>query len=193
MPNSQWVLSGLYRWAKFGWNLICYACRILSLENTRWQAIGRLRENMRSLTEPEVHNVSKRRQRRTEPWLQATCTKIEVRPCGFWVMRADKQTNRQTPTDILVTILSGRYRLAKFGLNLAFCACILSPLRNTHDVPCIRGRSSPNEKLHLFDFLICKTLTEITNAVPCNKHVAIERKLWKFQRYRPCVVWVGGC
>jgi len=53
--------------------------------------IGPLCENMNSSTKPEVHNVSQRRHR-TEPRLQATCTKIgEVRPFGFQVMRADRQ------------------------------------------------------------------------------------------------------
>ena len=29
--NSRWVIAGLYRWAKFGGNLIgCYVCRIVS-------------------------------------------------------------------------------------------------------------------------------------------------------------------
>ena len=46
---------------------------------------------------PEVHNVSQRRHRRTEPRPQTTCTKIgDVRRCGFRVMRADRQTDEQT-------------------------------------------------------------------------------------------------
>jgi len=62
---------------------------------------------MTSSTKPEVLSVSQRRQRRTEPRPHATCTKLcEVRPCGFWDMRADRQTDRQTKqTDILITIL----------------------------------------------------------------------------------------
>jgi len=27
---SRWVLAGVYRWAKFSWNLGCYACSVLS-------------------------------------------------------------------------------------------------------------------------------------------------------------------
>ena len=65
-------------------------------------------ENITSSIKPEVHNLSQRRQTRTKPRTQATCTKIgEVRPCGFRDMQADRQTDRQTnnkQTDILVTI-----------------------------------------------------------------------------------------
>jgi len=53
-----------------------------------------------------IRNVSQRRQRRTEPRPQATCTK-HVMKFGRVVSklseRTDKQTNRQT--DILITIL----------------------------------------------------------------------------------------
>ena len=55
-----------------------------------------------SSAKPEVHNVSQRRQRKTEPWqLQATCianlVKFEVWTCGFETRsRTDKQTDRQT-------------------------------------------------------------------------------------------------
>jgi len=46
---------------------------------------------------PEVHNISQLHQRRTKLWSPATCTKIgKVRPCGFRVMRADRQTHKQT-------------------------------------------------------------------------------------------------
>jgi len=53
---------------------------------------------------PEVHNVSQRRQRRTEQHAQKLG---EARPCGFWVMRVDRQTDKQTnkQTYILITIL----------------------------------------------------------------------------------------
>jgi len=57
---------------------------------------------------PEVHYVSQHHQRRTEPRLQATSIKCrEVRPCGFRVMPADTQTNRQR--DILIAILRSWY------------------------------------------------------------------------------------
>ena len=44
----------------------------------RLRATGPLCENMTSSTKPEGHNILQRRQRRTEEWLQVTCTKIEV-------------------------------------------------------------------------------------------------------------------
>jgi len=48
---------------------------------------------MTSSTKPEVHNVSQRRQRKTDTRPQATCTKKfgEVQTCtvGFRVMRVD--------------------------------------------------------------------------------------------------------
>jgi len=52
--------------------------------------------NVTSSTKPEVHNVAQRCRRRNE-------ARVEVRPCGFPDIRADRQTNR--PTDILITIL----------------------------------------------------------------------------------------
>jgi len=63
---------------------------------------------MTSSLKPEVHNVSQCRQRRTEPRPRATCTKIgKVRTHGFWVMRADRQTNRHTDYNNFAT-LTGR-------------------------------------------------------------------------------------
>jgi len=57
-------------------------------------------ENMTSSVKPEVHNISQRRQRMTEPRHKQHAQKIgEVRPRGFRVMRADSQT------DILITVL----------------------------------------------------------------------------------------
>ena len=59
--------------------------------------LGSLSESMTSSTKPEVHNVSQRRQRRTEPRPQETWIKLdEDRSYGFRVMRADRQTDRQT-------------------------------------------------------------------------------------------------
>jgi len=47
-------------------------------------------ENMTSSTKPEVHNVSQRLQRRTEPGPYAACTNIwRSSACGFRVMQAD--------------------------------------------------------------------------------------------------------
>ena len=48
---------------------------------------------------PEVHNVSQRRQRRTEPWPQGICQKFcEDRSSGSTDMLADRQTDRHTLT-----------------------------------------------------------------------------------------------
>jgi len=57
-------------------------------------------ENMTSSTKPEVHNVSQRRQRKTESRSQATCVKIgEVQRMVF---NLSERTYKQT--DILITI-----------------------------------------------------------------------------------------
>ena len=72
---------------------------------------------MASYTKPEVQNVSQRRQRRTEPRRQATCTKIGVvQPRVF---KFCERTDRQT--DILITILCTRsdYRKPKQSYRLA--------------------------------------------------------------------------
>jgi len=64
-------------------------------------------ENVTSSTKPEVHNVSQRRHRRTEPEQYATSIKIDqVRPRSLRVMRADRQTSRQTDIGLLITLLS---------------------------------------------------------------------------------------
>jgi len=52
--------------------------------------------NTASSAKPEVHNVLRRHQRRTEPQSHAKCRKFEVRPCGFRVVRADRQRDRHT-------------------------------------------------------------------------------------------------
>ena len=57
---------------------------------------------MTSSIKPEVHNVSLRRQRRTEPRPWITCTKIgEARTCSSEDVIADRHTH----TDTLITIL----------------------------------------------------------------------------------------
>jgi len=57
-----------------------------------------LYENMTSSTKLEIHNLSQRHQKRIKQQSQATCTKkfAEVRPRGFRVMRADRQTDKHT-------------------------------------------------------------------------------------------------
>ena len=60
--NWWWVLAGLYHWAKFGWNLVCYACHVLSP----------LREYTRHTTGPLcwhhdiIHNALQHCQKRNE-------------------------------------------------------------------------------------------------------------------------------
>jgi len=55
---------------------------VAPLRNTHYVA----RENMRSFTKLEIHNVSQRRQRKSEPRPQATCTENLGKfaaVCGF--------------------------------------------------------------------------------------------------------------
>lgn len=61
---------------------------------------------MKSSTKPEVYHVFQCRQR-TEPWSQVTCTKIFVQfGCSIEICELkDRQTNKQTHTDTLITIL----------------------------------------------------------------------------------------
>jgi len=55
-----------------------------SFRNTHDAPYSQLFENMTSSTNLKVHNISQCRQRRTEPWPQATYTKIgEVQSIGF--------------------------------------------------------------------------------------------------------------
>jgi len=89
--------SGLYRWAKLGWNLCCYACCILSLpRNThsaprnRYMKTWRPAENRKYIT---YRNAS-----RWEPshgHMQHVQNIGEVRLCGFGVMQSDRQTDGQ--------------------------------------------------------------------------------------------------
>ena len=61
--------------------------------------IGPLCENMTSSTKPEVHNLSQRRHKRTEPRLEATCVKnLLMFGCVVFeiIMRVDRQTDEQT-------------------------------------------------------------------------------------------------
>jgi len=94
-PSSQLTVSrptsGLYRWAKFGWNLRCYACRVLY----RHAHNEPLAVIMKAWRHPQNRKyvTSQRRQRRTEQRPQATCTKNFVKfSHGFQVMRPDRQT-----------------------------------------------------------------------------------------------------
>jgi len=68
-------------------------------------------ENMTLFIKPEVHNVSQRRQRRTETWPQATCTKdwwSLATPLLSYVSGKDSHTDTDTctdtPADIRITI-----------------------------------------------------------------------------------------
>ena len=89
--------SGLYRWAKLGWNLCCYACRVLSLpRNThsaprnRYMKTWRHAENRKYIT---YRNAS--RWEPSQGHVQHAQNIGDVRLCGFGVMQADRQTNRQ--------------------------------------------------------------------------------------------------
>ena len=63
-----------------------------------------LRSNVTSSIEPKIHNVSQRRQRRTEPRPQGSAQKNrEDRSRGSKDMLADRETHRQT--DKLIAIL----------------------------------------------------------------------------------------
>ena len=73
--------SGLYRWAKFGWNLCC--CVLSLLRNTH-----NAPQNRYNMT--EIHNMSQR--------LKNLHHARKIRQsslCGFRVMQADRQTNGQ--------------------------------------------------------------------------------------------------
>jgi len=63
-----------------------------------------LRANMTSFIKPEIHNVSLRRQRRTEPLTQVTFAQKpgEARMCSSRDMLADRQTHRQTDAVVII-------------------------------------------------------------------------------------------
>ena len=72
---------------------------------------GPLRSNVTSSIKPEVHNISQRCHRRTEPRPQGICTKISWRSvqrfqryaCG----QTDRQTHRQTDRNTSLTYWGG--------------------------------------------------------------------------------------
>jgi len=98
--------SGLYRWAKLGWNLCCYACCILSLlRNTHSAPRNRYMKTWRPAENRKY--ITYRYASRWEPshgHMQHVQNIGDVRLCGFGVMQSDRQTDRRT-TDILITIL----------------------------------------------------------------------------------------
>jgi len=60
---------------------------------------------MMSSTKPEVHNVSQRRQRKTEPRPTATCKKWQKSRVWF---RRYPRGQTDTHTNVLITILRNR-------------------------------------------------------------------------------------
>jgi len=88
---------GLYPWAKFGWNLCCYGCFVLSLFNNthnapqnRYMKTWRHPQNRKYIT---YLNAS--RGEPSQGHMQHAQKIGEVRPCGFRVMQTDRQTNGQ--------------------------------------------------------------------------------------------------
>ena len=67
--------------------------------------IGQLYENLTSSTKPEVHNVSQRCKRRTEPQPQATCIKVTShrasRDCGLCIALCARDTQSNCPIFII--------------------------------------------------------------------------------------------
>ena len=73
---------------------LCLYGSIADYKYTR-RAIGPLCEKMTSSTKPEVHNISQRCQRKTEPRPQETYKNLgEFGRVFFRVMRADRQTDK---------------------------------------------------------------------------------------------------
>jgi len=63
-----------------------------------------------SSIKPEVHNVSQRRQRRTEPRPEGICTEnfVRIGPAVPDIRLRDRQTNRQTSWSQYAAPLPGR-------------------------------------------------------------------------------------
>ena len=80
-----------------GIDVVVSAVTLSPLGNTHDLPSSLQCENVLSSTKPEVHNVSQRHQRRTEPRRHATCK------FGRAVSEICQRTNRQT--DILMAIL----------------------------------------------------------------------------------------
>ena len=85
--NVVWRLTGAITWPA-GWNIrFVFDCGLFSP----------LYENVTLSTKPEVPNLLHCRHRRTEPRPQVTCTEDFMKfGRGFWDMRMDRQTDRQT-------------------------------------------------------------------------------------------------
>jgi len=68
--------------------------------------MGPIIGKMTSSTKPEIYNLPIRRQRRIEPWPQATCVENYVRFDVWSLGYARGQTHRQAPpADTPITIL----------------------------------------------------------------------------------------
>jgi len=82
---------------------LCYQCRHLG-NWTKQHVVfdsgpfALLCDHINSSTKPEVYNALHCCQRRTEPWRHVTCTEHlgEIWTCGFWDIRAFRQTDKQT-------------------------------------------------------------------------------------------------
>jgi len=88
--------SGLHRWAKFGWNLCCYACCLLSLpRNTRNAPRNRYVKTWRHPRNWKY--ITYRNASRGEP-SHSHMQHAPIRwssACGFRVTQADRQTDGQ--------------------------------------------------------------------------------------------------
>jgi len=95
---------------------------------------------MTSVTKPEAHNVSQRRQRRTKPGPQSTYNNNfgNFRCVVFRVMRSHRQTDRQTvKTDILIATYCGK-RYCEWH------ACLYVSQQCKTDVPSIKSLQVTN-------------------------------------------------
>ena len=75
-----------------GWAISCHISRHLSAPHP-------LRPNVASSIKPEIHNITQRRRKRTEPRPQGICTQsfVKIGPeVGGICSRTDRQTYRQT-------------------------------------------------------------------------------------------------
>jgi len=107
VPGEQLmtVLPGLYCWAKFGWNLGCYACHILSqLRNIHDVPQGHDRKVWRNAQNRKYIMYCNA----TRGGLTGTADNTHKNMVNFsWViLELSEQTDRQT--DILITILCTR-------------------------------------------------------------------------------------
>jgi len=108
----------------------------IAAKECTWRTIQPIVENMTSSTKPLIHNISQRRQRRTEPRPRATCVRNKLVKFDRAVSEICEWTDRQTYSSQYFAPLPG----AKQQIANAVANCVQGKLRQhagTECCPCL--------------------------------------------------------